>query len=83
MGVMHRFGATPILSQIDPIRRATVAGGGRLIEINVLRERRREVPLGSDMVGRLFSTDLLRVSDAELLKYWDHAADRRSKGKLA
>ncbi len=38
--------------------------------LDVSREKWREVPAGGDVMGRVFSSDLLKASDAELLTHW-------------
>lgn len=53
-----------------------------MISLQSLRAKWREVPLGSDMDGRIFSTDLLSLSDQQLLSRWNAAADRRYTREL-
>ncbi|MCA0248275.1 MAG: class I SAM-dependent methyltransferase [Proteobacteria bacterium] len=53
-----------------------------MLTLDSLREKWREVPLGSDMDGRVFSTDLLALPDHELLSRWNAAAARRYGGEL-
>ena len=43
--------------------------------LDISREKWREVPAGGDLVGRIYSTDLLKSSDDALLEQW-HAMDR-------
>jgi ubiquinone/menaquinone biosynthesis C-methylase UbiE len=47
------------------------------------REKWREVPGGDDNSGRLFSTDLLAMPDAELLSFWEANAAKRVAGSLS
>jgi SAM-dependent methyltransferase len=47
------------------------------------REKWREAPRGSDVDGRVFSTDLLKLSDEELMAAWSAMAERRYGGELA
>ena len=51
-------------------------------ELAQYREKWREAPRGSDMDGRIFSTDLLARSDADLLAAWEAMAARRYAGEL-
>jgi hypothetical protein len=51
-------------------------------ELDRYREKWREAPRGSDMDGRVFSTGLLALSDAELLATWDAMAARRYGGEI-
>ena len=46
------------------------------------REKWREAPRGSDMDGRVFSTDLLALPDGELLAAWQAMAGRRYAGEI-
>lgn len=46
------------------------------------REKWREVPGGSDVDGRLFSTTLLDLPDSELLALWGKMAERRISEEL-
>jgi hypothetical protein len=46
------------------------------------REKWREAPRGSDMDGRVFSTDLLALADPDLLSAWDAMAARRYAGEI-
>src|SRR5258708_10257031 len=46
------------------------------------REKWREAPRGSDMDGRVFSTDLLALADADLVAAWDAMAARRYAGEI-
>jgi hypothetical protein len=46
------------------------------------REKWREAPRGSDMDGRIFSTDLLALGDAELQTAWQAMAARRYAGEI-
>lgn len=46
------------------------------------REKWREAPRGSDTDGRVFSTDLLKLSDDALLAQWEQMAARRAEGEL-
>ncbi len=46
------------------------------------REKWREAPRGSDTDGRIFSTDLLKLSDADLAAAWDEMAARRYAGEI-
>jgi SAM-dependent methyltransferase len=38
--------------------------------LSISREKWREVPAGGDILGRSYSTDLLKLSDQELLSQW-------------
>jgi hypothetical protein len=51
-------------------------------ELARYREKWREAPRGSDMDGRVFSTDLLALADADLLSAWDAMAARRYAGEI-
>src|SRR5579871_3352179 len=51
-------------------------------ELAEYREKWREAPRGSDMDGRIFSTDLLAKSDADLLAAWEAMAARRYAGEI-
>src|SRR5690349_5880683 len=51
-------------------------------ELARYREKWREAPRGSDMDGRVFSTDLLTLGDAELLAAWQAMAARRYAGEI-
>jgi SAM-dependent methyltransferase len=51
-------------------------------ELAQYREKWREAPRGSDMDGRVFSTDLLALGDAELLAAWEAMAARRYGGEI-
>jgi len=51
-------------------------------ELTQYREKWREAPRGSDMDGRVFSTDLLRLTDADLQSAWQAMASRRYAGEL-
>jgi hypothetical protein len=51
-------------------------------ELAQYREKWREAPRGSDMDGRVFSTDLLAKSDADLLAAWEAMAARRYAGEI-
>lgn len=44
------------------------------------REKWREVPGGDDVDGRVYSDDLMALSDAELLARWEAMAARRAGG---
>jgi len=46
------------------------------------REKWREAPRGSDMDGRVFSTDLLALGDVELQAAWQAMAARRYAGEI-
>jgi SAM-dependent methyltransferase len=46
------------------------------------REKWREVPGGSDTDGRIFSSDLLGLPDADLLAFWERMAERRLTEEL-
>jgi hypothetical protein len=46
------------------------------------REKWREAPKGSDTDGRVFSTDLLKLSDEQLLVQWETMAARRYEEEL-
>jgi SAM-dependent methyltransferase len=45
------------------------------------REKWREAPQGSDTDGRVFSSELLSLSDEALLARWDSMAARRASGE--
>lgn len=47
------------------------------------REKWREAPRGSDMDGRIFSSDLLALPDDRLLAAWEEMAARRYIGEIA
>jgi hypothetical protein len=51
-------------------------------ELAKYREKWREAPRGSDTDGRVFSTDLLKLADAELLAAWEAMARRRYAGEI-
>jgi methyltransferase family protein len=51
-------------------------------ELAQYREKWREAPRGSDMDGRVFSTDLLTLGDSELLAAWEAMARRRYAGEI-
>jgi SAM-dependent methyltransferase len=51
-------------------------------ELARYREKWREAPRGSDMDGRVFSTDLLALADRDLLSAWDAMAVRRYAGEI-
>src|SRR5437899_9129928 len=51
-------------------------------ELARYREKWREAPRGSDMDGRVFSTDLLALADVELLAAWNAMAVRRYAGEI-
>jgi hypothetical protein len=51
-------------------------------ELARYREKWREAPRGSDMDGRVFSTDLLALADPDLLSAWDAMAARRYAGEI-
>ena len=51
-------------------------------ELTRYREKWREAPRGSDMDGRVFSTDLLALADADLLSAWNAMAARRYAGEI-
>jgi hypothetical protein len=51
-------------------------------ELARYREKWREAPRGSDRDGRVFSTDLLALADADLLAAWDAMAARRYAGEI-
>jgi hypothetical protein len=51
-------------------------------ELARYREKWREAPRGSDMDGRVFSTDLLALGDGELLAAWLAMAARRYAGEI-
>jgi hypothetical protein len=51
-------------------------------ELAEYREKWREAPRGSDMDGRVFSTDLLAKPDADLLAAWEAMAARRYAGEI-
>jgi len=51
-------------------------------ELARYREKWREAPRGSDMDGRVFSTDLLALADADLVAAWDAMAARRYAGEI-
>jgi SAM-dependent methyltransferase len=51
-------------------------------ELARYREKWREAPRGSDMDGRVFSTDLLARADPDLLSAWDAMAARRYAGEI-
>lgn len=51
-------------------------------ELARYREKWREAPRGSDMDGRVFSTDLLALADRDLLSAWDAMAARRYAGEI-
>src|SRR5260370_28134749 len=51
-------------------------------DLDRYREKWREAPRGSDMDGRVFSTGLLALSDAELLATWEAMAARRYGGEI-
>ncbi|MGE5149444.1 MAG: SAM-dependent methyltransferase, partial [Rhodospirillaceae bacterium] len=46
------------------------------------REKWREVPGGNDAAPRRFTTDLIALSDSELLAFWDDMAARRDASPL-
>ena len=46
------------------------------------REKWREAPRGSDTDGRVFSSDLLAMSDERLLAAWNDMAARRYGGEI-
>src|SRR5438477_588662 len=46
------------------------------------REKWREAPQGSDTDGRVFSSDLVALTDAGLLARWEAMAARRASGEL-
>lgn len=46
------------------------------------REKWREAPRGSDTDGRIFSTDLLKLSDDDLMAAWEEMAARRYTGEM-
>ncbi len=46
------------------------------------REKWREVPGGDDTDGRRYSSDLLKLPDAELLSFWDGMAANRASGVI-
>jgi hypothetical protein len=54
-----------------------------LTTLELYREKWREVPRGSDTDGRVFSTDLLKLSDKELLSAWEAMAEQRYRGELS
>src|SRR5262245_12517780 len=51
-------------------------------ELAQYREKWREAPRGSDMDGRVFSTDLLALGDSGLLSAWEAMAARRYSGEI-
>jgi hypothetical protein len=52
------------------------------VDLSRYRDKWREAPQGSDTDGRIFSSDLLRLGDAELLVEWDRMAERRYAGEI-
>jgi len=48
---------------------------------SAFREKWREAPQGSDTDGRVFSSDLLKLSDEALLGRWEAMAERRANGE--
>jgi SAM-dependent methyltransferase len=46
------------------------------------REKWREAPRGSDVDGRVYSSDLLRLGEQEFLSTWSDMAARRAGGEL-
>src|SRR5260370_17092315 len=59
-----------------------LTGGMKPDELARYREKWREAPRGSDMDGRVFSTDLLALADADLLSAWNSMAARRYAGEI-
>ena len=56
--------------------------GSAFAELDRYRDKWREAPLGSDTDGRMFSSDLLAMSDEKLLAAWDAMAGRRYGGEI-
>ena len=68
-------------------RRDLVLGSAPAVErvldpLESYREKWREAPRGSDTDGRIFSTDLLALSDEALAAAWDEMAERRYGGEI-
>ena len=51
-------------------------------ELASYREKWREAPRGSDTDGRIFSSELLAMSDDVFLSTWQAMASRRYEGEL-
>ena len=52
------------------------------VSLQIFREKWREVPGGDDLAPRRFTTDLITLSDNELLAFWDGMAARRDASPL-
>jgi hypothetical protein len=52
------------------------------VSLQQYREKWREVPRGSDTDGRVWSTDLLKLSNEGLLAAWSDLAARRYSGEM-
>lgn len=46
------------------------------------REKWQEIPGGRDTDARLFSSDLIKLPDAELLAFWDRMAEHRANAEV-
>ncbi len=56
--------------------------GGKSGDLDRYREKWREAPRGSDTDGRVFSSDLLALTDDAFLAAWDAMAVRRYAGEI-